>query len=205
LIAAGAIGQPTLLHSRSGGGLTNNGTHAIDRMRYWLSDPAASWVIGQAERRTDRYERAEPIEDLCAGIICFAGGVRGVIENDTPESDAPKTGTLIYGAEGMLKIGGDALYIQNAEGAGWRKVDAPGDVNQFAELIGWIEGRNAHRNEAKHGRVVVEIMMAIYESARTKGLVRMPLATKASPLVMMIEDGTLPVEKPGKYDIRLPG
>lgn len=202
LIAAGAIGQPTLLHSRSGGGLTNNGTHAIDRMRYWLNDPGTEWVIGQIERKTNRYERAEPIEDLCAGIICFAGGTRGMVESDLPASNAPDVGTLIYGTEGALKIS-DALYIQNADGAGWRQTNVPPDTNQFAELIGWIEGRNEHRNEAKHGRAVVEIMMAIYESVRTRGLVRMPLKTKASPLAMMIEDGSLPLEKPDRYDIRL--
>ncbi len=203
LIAAGAIGQPTLVHSRSGGGLSNNGTHAIDRMRYWLGDPDTEWVIGQVERRTDRYERAEPIEDLCVGIIGFTGGTRGILESDTPASDAPDVGTLIYGTEGMLKISGNSLYAQNAEGTGWRQLDVPQDTNQFVELIGWIEGKNEHRNQAKHGRAVVEIMMAIYESARTKGLVRLPLETKDSPLVMMIEDGTLAVEKDGKYDIRL--
>ena len=202
LIAAGAIGQPTVLHSRSGGGLTNNGTHTIDRMRYWLSDPETEWVIGQAERRTDRYERAEPIEDRCAGIICFVGGMRAILESDLPESDAPDPGTLICGTEGMLKIS-DALYIQNGEETGLRQVGVSSDTNQFVELIGWIEGRNDHRNDAKHGRATVEIMMAIYESVRTKGLVQLPLETKASPLVMMIEDGSLPVERPGRYDIRL--
>jgi hypothetical protein len=47
-------------------------------------------------------------------------------------------------------------------------------------------------------------MMAIYESVRTKGLVEMPLKTKESPLIMMISGGTLPVERAGKYDIRVP-
>ena len=47
-------------------------------------------------------------------------------------------------------------------------------------------------------------MMAIYESVRTKGLVEMPLKTKESPLIMMISDGTLPVERSGQYDIRVP-
>ena len=203
LIAAGAIGQPTLIHSRVSGGLTNNGTHAIDRMRYWLSDPKTEWVIGQVERRTDRYERAEPIEDRCAAIIGFACGTRGILEGDLPVSDAPDVGMLTYGTEGILKIEGNALYAQNAEAAGFRQLDVPEDTNQFVELIGWLQGKNTHRNEAKHGHAVVEIMMAIYESVRTKGLVHIPMETKESPLAMMIEDGTLPVEKQGKYDIRL--
>jgi len=45
--------------------------------------------------------------------------------------------------------------------------------------------------------------MAIYESARRRGLVSLPLDPGPSPLVAMIDDGSLAVEKPGRYDIRL--
>ena len=140
-------------------------------MRYWLSDPKTEWVMGQVERRTDRHERAEPIEDRCAAIISFAGGARGILESDMPASDAPDVGMRIYGTEGTLKIDGTALYVQNADAAGFHQLDVPSDTNQFVELIRGLEGKNGHRNEAKHGRAVVEIMMAIYESLRTKGLV----------------------------------
>ena len=44
--------------------------------------------------------------------------------------------------------------------------------------------------------------MAIYESARTRTLVRLPLKTMASPLIQMIESGELPVRYPGRYDTR---
>ena len=47
-------------------------------------------------------------------------------------------------------------------------------------------------------------MMAIYESLRTQNVVKLPLQTKESPLELMIDDGTLKVTKPGKYDIRVP-
>src|SRR5437667_193472 len=79
------IGKPTLLRSGPEGGLLNNGTHAIDLARFLLGDPAALWVIGQVERRTDRYERGHPIEDRCAGLIGFEGGARLVIESDMPQ------------------------------------------------------------------------------------------------------------------------
>ena len=48
----------------------------------------------------------------------------------------------------------------------------------------------------------MEIMMAIYESLRIKNVVNMPLETKESPLELMVQDGTLPVLKEGRYDIR---
>ena len=50
----------------------------------------------------------------------------------------------------------------------------------------------------------MEIMVPVYESARIMSVVMMPLENRESPLEMMIADGTMPVIKPGRYDIRTP-
>jgi len=204
LLQEGVIGQPTMIFRRTRDGLLNSGTHAIDGVRYILSDPETEWVIGQVERRTDRYERRCRIEDLCMGLICFSGGTRFVIESDMPgpELSAP----LIYGTEGMLTASDGRLLLLNDKELGWQEIKPPEEgTTQLAELIAWIEGRiQEHRGSGRQARYTMEIMMAIYESLRIKGLVRMPLKTKESPLEMMINYGTLPVEKPGKYDIRVP-
>jgi predicted dehydrogenase len=201
-IADGAIGEPTLLHAGTGGGLTNNGSHVIDFMRFLLGDPETAWVIGQVERRTDRWERAQPIEDLCGGIIAFASGARGIIETDLPEPKRPG-GTLVYGTEGVLRVDRTSAAVQNAAAAGWQPLETPPRPNEFESLVQWIEGRGEHPCTGRHVRPTVEIMMGLYESARTRGVVRMPLPSGPSPLDRMIEDGTLPVVTPGKYDIRL--
>ena len=44
--------------------------------------------------------------------------------------------------------------------------------------------------------------MGIYESTRTHSLMRLPLATKGSPLTAMIDAGDLPVRYPGRHNIR---
>ena len=72
LIADGIVGQPITVTRRVGSGLLNWGTHVIDLTRQILGDPETKWVIGQVERKTDRYERRCVIEDLCAGIICHS-------------------------------------------------------------------------------------------------------------------------------------
>jgi hypothetical protein len=69
-------------------------------------------------------------------------------------------------------------------------------------LIDWIEEKVEHRGRAENGRAAVEIIMAIYESARIHEVVSMPVRTKCSPLDVMVERGDLPVERPGRYDIR---
>lgn len=204
LIADGLIGKPLLMHERTEGGLLNNGSHYIDITRYLLSDQEADWVMGQVERRTDRYERGTRVEDLCSGLVCFRGGTRLVIEIDTPTPGITSDGTYIFGSEGTIKLTEDAALLHNPDEKGWRKIDAPPETNQFAELLEWIEGKRYHRCAAEKVRGTMEILMAIYESVRIKGLVKLPLKTRESPLELMIRSGSLPVEKAGKYDIRLP-
>jgi hypothetical protein len=76
-------------------------------------------------------------------------------------------------------------------------------VEQVRELVGWIEGGNGHRGEARQARRTVEVLMAMYQSARNHEVVRMPLEETGYPMDLMIAEGKLPVEEPGKYDIRV--
>ena len=68
LVAEGAIGTPlTATVSLESGGLMNNGTHALSYMQYVLGDPDPEWVIANVQRRSDRYERGWPSEELSGG------------------------------------------------------------------------------------------------------------------------------------------
>ena len=68
LIADGAIGEPQLIVCHGGQGLLNDCSHLFDMMRYVIGDPDPQWVIGNVERKTERYERDIQIEDRSAGI-----------------------------------------------------------------------------------------------------------------------------------------
>ena len=48
----------------------------------------------------------------------------------------------------------------------------------------------------------MEVLMAIYESARRRQRIDLPLKTLANPLQLMVESGDLPVEWPGPYETR---
>jgi predicted dehydrogenase len=207
LVAIGAIGQPLQLHhsAKPNAGLLNTGTHAIDTWRYYLSDPETLWVIGQTARSTDRWERRSACEDLCMGLICFEGGARATYEGDLPEPRPiyPE----IIGTEGKIKVGeGGKILLHTDQEAGWREIDPPPvETDQYQELFDWIEGKiPEHRSTGYQARYTLEIMMAIYESLRIKDVVRLPLETRESPLEIMVADGTLPVLKEGRYDLRAP-
>jgi predicted dehydrogenase len=208
LIAEGKIGQPQMLHSCIRDGLSNWGTHTVDCMRYMLGDVPTEWVIGQVERRTDRYERGQRIEDLCVGYIGFAGGVRAVLEADIQReaAGAGAGGITVYGGEGVMTFGETTLKLSNPRTGSVKEVKLdPGNpwAEQACEMCRWLDGSvERHRGRAENGRAVLEILMSIYESARVRGLVRMPLQTKEYPLDLAVEQGVLPVEVEGKYDIR---
>lgn len=204
LIQEGAIGQPTIMIRRDGQGLLNRGTHEIDEMRYILGDPMPLWVIGQTARKTDKWERRVRCEDLCMGLICFEGGIRGIYESDLPGPGV--RGDVVYGTEGQLKRGeGGSIMVLNNHESDWQVMKPRGNGNQFQEFIAWLDGKiEEHRSSGRQAAITMGIMMAIYESLRIKDVVNMPLETRENPLDLLVEEGALPVLVPGRYDIRAP-
>ena len=206
LIAQGAIGQPVLAMTKVTDGLLNNGTHFIDGIRYILGDPEPQWAMGQVERKTDRYERGEPIEDRLVGVVAFDGGVQALVEVDVPpvEGAAPWPYTFI-GTEGRIHTDRDGLTLINASGKQQTTpaAEASSHVLQAQEFLRWLDGDiDDYRGSGDTAYLTVAVMMAFYESVRQRGVVTFPLTVKESPLKLMLESGQLPVEIPGKYDIR---
>ena len=205
LIQEGAIGQPQAMLRRDGLGLLNRGTHEVDEMRYILGAPKPLWLIGQVSRKTDKWERRVRCEDLCFGEICFEGGIRGLYESDLPGPSL--RGDSVYGDDGQLRRGPDGtIELLNSQAAGWKTIQPrQSEPNQYQEMIQWLDGEiKEHRNAGIHGKITIEILMAIYESLRIKDVVEFPLETRENPLDLMVEGGLLPVFKEGRYDIRAP-
>jgi predicted dehydrogenase len=206
LIREGAIGAPILFQWRMDSGLLNIGSHAVDAMRFFLDDIPVSWVMAQVGRKTDRYERGARIEDCTSFVFCFSNGTRGLLEVDLPAAP-PMNGEnpIFVGTEGMFTVGKQGLRLLDAKQQGWRTIPVEPCkyfVAQATELIAWVEGGPIHRNNGRASRGTLEILMAVYESARRREPVFLPLPSGPSPLEIMIQDGTLPVLVPGKNEIR---
>jgi predicted dehydrogenase len=190
------------------------------------------WVLGAVERTTDGVERGLPAEDACLGLVglsdgatiliqgnlvrglgqgCRVIGSDGVMELDTtrPPDDQIPSDTPMYMPEGPsarynAEIG--TVRYFSAATSGWKHVEAPWHdswAHQCEEAIDWVEGRVEQPiSRAERGRAVQEIMMALYESARKKQRIYLPLKTRVNPLRLMVEQGDLPVEWPGTYESR---
>ena len=130
-------------------------------------------------------------------------------------------GAHIFGSEGMISITTETLDILNAKSGGRWERHVPGGkfytveelgnrfewqegaAGQADELADWVEGEvDAHRGQGEHGYKALQMIHAVYESARMHERVEMPLQTRVNPLDLMVDSGHLTPQRPGKYDIR---
>ena len=213
LVEDGAIGIPLRADLRVKEGLANWGTHSIDGARYILGDPVAEWVMGAVERRTNKFERDTAIEDACMGLIHFDGSLQFFIQSDLWDRNSDAGKFFIRGTEGMLHITETVLKLFNAKTGGWKNIGLGlqegdqaigGNTNgaQTRELIEWIETGKESRGSGRIARDTVEVMMAMYESARHNKVIHLPMQEKDYPLDLMIDEGKLPLEDEERYDIR---
>ena len=230
LIRAGVIGRVAQVTVESGGNLLNVNSHNIRLALFLMDEPAVQWVLGAVERTTDRVERGLPAEDACLGIAGCANGATILIHSggDGPQTlrvtgtdgimelgtEVPPVEELPSDAPMYMPEGptsrynreiGTARYL-GAGGGGWQTVEAPWHdpwAHQCRETIDWVEGRLERPiSAADRGRAVQEVMMALFESARKRQRVRLPLRTRVNPLSLMVDSGELPVEWPGRYESR---
>src|SRR5262245_45993412 len=219
LIARGAIGRVSMMVSFGGQGLPNYSSHQTDMFRYLLGDEDCRWVMGNVERKTDRFERTTRIEDAAVAVFEFERGARALILADV--GPTLFQGAHIYGTDGLINLTTEEVQILSAEtGGAWRshRPDGrfftlageganfewrEGAAGQAAELADWITGAaDTHRGRAENGYKALEMIHAVYESARCHERVVLPLQTRVNPLDLMVESGHLAPQRPGPYDIR---
>jgi predicted dehydrogenase len=185
--------------------------------RYLLCDDECEWAMGNVERKTDRWERATRIEDCAIALYQFRSGARAMILLDVVP--IVYQGAQIYGSEGMIDLTTEELRLLNASTGGSWKVFRPdgkffqpddprfewveGGAGQADELADWIEGKvDAHRGRGENGYKALEMIHAIYESARCHEKVVLPVQTRLNPLDLMVESGHFEPQRPGRYDVR---
>lgn len=200
-VIAGAIGTPITLFWRTGGGMLNNGCHGVDLFRWMLGDPAWTGVMGQVERKTNRYERGLPAEDKACAVIRFAGKHELVLEVDMLGEERADTSYRLLGPDGIIQCDGHSAQLLSPDQKGWQDLELLPQPSPLEELIAWLEGGPEHRNSGRTALVTEEVLMAVYESAKRQEYLQPPFEKLDSPLAEMVAEGTLAVAEPA-YDIR---
>jgi len=138
-------------------------------------------------------------------------GTEGIMELGTgrPKDDELRSDGGMWQPEGSsAKYNDEWGWVRylNATSNGWKAVEAPWHdawVHQCQETVAWAEGKLADPlSSAQKAYATQEVMMALYESARKRKRIELPLRTKVNPLQLMVDQGELPVEWPGAYELR---
>jgi len=216
LIEEGMIGELVQVSVMCHGDLLSDGTHSVDLMRFLAGDAPAVWVIGNIDLRPREVTNTGPqsfgfqdwertrtryghhVETGAVGLVRFSTGVRSLVETGICARPGYQR-ALVYGTEGWIEISGDRpvadeppLRARLRGQAEWY-VPALPTVDAFAReialLIEAIERGTRHPLNASSARAGHEIIMAIFESARRRARIDLPLTVTESPLEALVAAG----------------
>ena len=173
--------------AKDGGCLMNQGIHSIDLLRWMLGDPVE--VTAFTDNLMHPYIEAE---DYGAAIVRFRNGAYGMIEGTVNVFPANMEETLyLLGEKGTVKAGGKS---QNRIET-WRFADGTDDPEEviaacaedppsvygfghkplYADMISAIRSGRQPYVDGQAGRDALEMVLAIYRSAREHRCIEFPL------------------------------
>ena len=211
IAASGALGRIHTVYGTSTGWMTHMLSHMIDYARWYAGEPAAQWAMAQAAGRS-KFTDNHPSPDYIAGVVQFAGDIRGYFEAGAGAPDQPEVGKWwgknrigAQGTEGFAEVltngGWRALTksggYQSGEGAMNYDLDMPPYIQEMAD---WLDN-DAKPHSCNFGSAIAgaEIMFALQRSAAEGGQIALPLASGADELAMLkakISDRTVLVSSP---------
>jgi len=176
-----------------GGALMNQAIHNVDLL-LWLMGEVESVQAMTAMLAHGRIE----VEDTAVALLRFRSGALGVIEAATSAYPGLLKRTEIHGDRGSARVEqddvtlwtfaderpGDADRVARGNattgGAGDpRAISHAGHREQLVDFLGAIDSGGPARVDGREGRKAVELIRAIYRSARVEGPVRLPLTDDA--------------------------
>ena len=168
-----------------GGAIMNQASHYVDLMQ-WLVGPVES-VMAKTATQARRIEA----EDSGVAIVRFRSGALGVIEVNVLTYPKNYEGSItIMGEKGTVKIGGTAVnkvehwafaeYDDDdklVEGANTTppNVYGFGHAGYYRNVVSVLRGVAKPETDGRAGRKSLELILGIYESAKTGREVPIPL------------------------------
>jgi predicted dehydrogenase len=168
-----------------GGSLMNQGIHYVDLL-LWAMGPVA-----EVTALTATQTHAMEAEDVALALLKFQSGALGTLVSSTSvfpgfaqRLEVTGTGGTIVVTDGEIThrgltaeptpAAGPAMEATAAEGASTPAIGAASHAAQFADFLAAIDEDREPAVTAADGRAAVEVIQAVYASARTASAVRLP-------------------------------
>jgi predicted dehydrogenase len=192
LVASGVVGDVVLFEnaftgrvdmeqrwngdaSISGGGvLIDNGTHAVDLLRYFLGP------IDEVQAVEGKRLQNLPVEDTAQLFVRSRDGVMGTIDLSWSIDKRLDDFLRIHGSEGTLRVGWQGSYYAR-HGSPWVRFGDGYDklqafIGQLRNFTAALRGEEALRVSAEDGLASVRVIEAAYRSLETSRFV--PVETR---------------------------
>ncbi|MDE6624939.1 MAG: Gfo/Idh/MocA family oxidoreductase [Lachnospiraceae bacterium] len=177
---------------QDGGCLMNQCIHGIDLLRWMMGDEVDT-VYGVTRQQQHPYLEAE---DIGMAVLTFKNGAVATIEGTTNVYPQNLEETLyLFGENGTVKVGGKSTNNldvwdfldeteEDQENKGLEEqtsnVYGNGHTSLYADVIDAIAKHRKPYVDAVAGRNALEIILAIYKSAKTGQPVKLPLTDFSS-------------------------
>jgi UDP-N-acetyl-2-amino-2-deoxyglucuronate dehydrogenase len=171
-----------------GGAFLNQASHYVDLMQ-WLGGPVES-VIAKTATLARRIEA----EDTGVAVLKYRSGALGTIEVTMLTYPRNLEGSItLIGEKGTVKVGGTAVNkVEHWQFADYDDDDrlveqagtAPptvygfGHAAYYRNVVEVLRGAEKPETDGRGGRKSLELVLAIYESARTGREVPLPLVVR---------------------------
>src|SRR5687767_6295539 len=170
-----------------GGAFMNQASHYVDLIQ-WLMGPVES-----VSAKTATLARRIETEDSGAAILRFRNGALGILETTMLTYPRNLEGSItILGERGTVQIGGTALnrvvgwefaeyHDDDREAEALRLAPDPlsvygsGHRPYYENVVRVLRGEAAPGTDGREGRKSLELILGIYESARTGREIHLPL------------------------------
>lgn len=178
--------------AEDGGCLMNQCIHGIDLLR-WMMGGEVDTVYGVTRQQQHPYLEAE---DVGMAVLTFRNGAVATVEGTVNVFPKNLEETLyLFGEAGTVKIGGKSTnnldvwdFVDETEADAENKgleeatsnVYGNGHTSLYADVIQAIETGRAPYVDAVAGRNALEIVLAIYQSAKLGRPIKLPLKDFAS-------------------------
>lgn len=179
---------------QDGGALMNQCIHNIDLLR-WMMGEEIDEVFAYTDKLNHAYIECE---DVGMALIKFKNGSYGIIEGTTDIYPKNLEETLyIFGEKGTVKVGGQSVNkieewnfsdsLDNSEEVKSQFHENPpnvygyGHTPLYADMIDAIENDRDPYVTGEDGKRALELVLAIYQSAKEGKPVKLPL-TKCSTM-----------------------
>jgi len=170
--------------TEGGGALINQGIHTLDLLIHLMGD------VEEVYARCNTFAHDIEVEDLAISLMRFTNGAFGIVTASTVMSPGFPTKLEIHGTKGSANIEGERLRSYIAEGVeevtdterelqAWVRPEAVPPKNHVLLIENFVYAILENREpfvSGEEGRRSLELIRAIYASAKLNQVVRLPFS-----------------------------